>query len=504
MNRLLKIISLPLLLLVLMVSGLNAGNLRTGLITGFTDSKRDDSTSLIRYIIVDSFQLNIVPPSAGLQFYKDGIIFLANSKDERRMSSKHISFGAKEAYYAPVLDSVPGRHSLFSRYSPFSYPCEAMTFSHDYTTIYYTKFPMNGNKEKIFMAKVTLNESNRRSLVTENTPLNICSGNSVYSHPALSSDDNTMVFASDKQGTLGGMDLFVSRKTGEKWSEPENLGKSINTKGNEFYPFLDMDNNLFFSSDGLPGHGGFDIFTCKFNGTGWDNPVNLSGSINSDQDDIAFTINKLDGKTAFFTRRQKSGRMNTQLFRVTLMSGIKADQNILTISYVFNGSSVPDKGLTAIKTESEVKQVKEPVATETGSLKEGKSKNPDMTLALKKQMEKITINKPPTGKRPSRSKVVKIKPAIPTTAAQKDVVIYRIQILTTARPKNEKEIILSGKSYKLFEYVYNGAYRYTVGEFTVLQQAIELQRTCRQSGYPQSFVVAFKNNTRSLDPNLFK
>ncbi len=57
---------------------------------------------------------------------------------------------------------------------------------------------------------------------------------------------------------------------------------------------------------------------------------------------------------------------------------------------------------------------------------------------------------------------------------------------------------------KLYEYFYLGATRYTIGEFSTLKPAVELQRICRESGYPQSFVVVFVNNTRSLDPKLFK
>jgi len=108
-------------------------------------------------------------------------------------------------------------------------------------------------------------------------------------------------------------------KSDGKWAAPENLGSSINTVGNEFFPFLDSENNLYFSSDKLPGYGGYDIFSCKFNGSGWDKPANLSDHINSLNDDIAFTINRNDGKTAFLTRRQKSGKGETQL--VTFLMG---------------------------------------------------------------------------------------------------------------------------------------------------------------------------------------
>ena len=93
---------------------------------------------------------------------------------------------------------------------------------------------------------------------------------------------------------------------------------------------------------------------------------------------------------------------------------------------------------------------------------------------------------------------------MPIPGNQKDIVVYRVQLLPTTIQKNSKEIILNGTSYKLYEYFYLGTNRYAIGEFSKVSLAATLQRICRQSGYPQAFVIAFKNNVRSLDPELFK
>jgi len=66
------------------------------------------------------------------------------------------------------------------------------------------------------------------------------------------------------------------------------------------------------------------------------------------------------------------------------------------------------------------------------------------------------------------------------------------------------DLIIKGKSYKTYAYNHAGAYRYTIGEFSSLAPATELQELCRKSGYPQAFIAAFKNNVRSNDPKLFK
>lgn len=519
MKRPLIIISFFVLAIIFISSASEGEYLRRELLLNSSPVTISDTTNFVRFLKVDTFRLSLIPPSSGIQFYKNNIVFLSRSKDERKMTPNQISFGAVEAYYAQVEDSVTGRHLIFSPVASFSYPCEAMTFSRDYNTVYYTKIPKRGNKTKIFAGKLVPNSTNPTGLVSDEQPLDFCRDDFNYSHPALSVDENLMVYASDRNGPLSGMDLFLSRKIGNNWSEPESLGDSINTPGNEFFPFLDSNNNLFFSSDRLPGFGGFDIFTCKFNGTGWDKPVNLSGSINTVQDEIAFTINNTDGKSAFFTRRQRLGRGEMQLFRVTLKQGAD-NQNLLTISDVFKGKSVSKPELAATAITKEVK---------TDDKEAVKAKNEP--VVVKKDISRVTETAPSVknladkDKIKSEPKVAKTENAVPKTetkvsrpenkpvssnqniqssVGRNDVVVYRVQLLPSESQKKSKEIVLNGTTYKLYEYVYLGAPRYTIGEFGKVTPAAALQKLCRQAGYSQSFVVAFKNNVRSLDPELFK
>jgi hypothetical protein len=438
------------------------------------------------------------------------------------MLSKYISFGNIEAYYAIPGDSILGKHIIFSPFSSFTYPCEAITFGPDFNTMYFTRLSKKDNKEKIFVAKFTSEGKKQPGWLSDMIPMDFCTDNSTYTHPALSADGEILIFASDKESSLGGMDLFITRKEGERWSAPINLGNLINTIGNEFYPFLDPGNNLFFSSDGLPGYGGYDVFTCRFNGEGWDKPMNLSRRINSEYDDIAFTISKVDGKTAFYTKRQNSHKNEMQLFRVTLNKEV-ADNNLITISYIYNGKPQLKTSLTTMnifnrvkpinielaKAESKSEFLKKDIVTQPlkeiilPEIKE-EVKVPDTTVNIVTVPEKKTVIEPEPKVKPPEAIVVTIKPTIATPDDQKDVVIYRVQFISSTKPQSNNQIIVNGKSYNTYEYFYLGAYRYTIGEFRTLAPAIELQNTCRRSVYPQAFVAAFKNNTRSLDLKLFK
>jgi hypothetical protein len=456
-----------------------------------------DTTVSLNLLKIDTFKLTIVPPSSGVQFYKDRIVFLSLSKNEKKMSPNQISFGSTEAYYAAVEDSVVGKHKIFSPLLSFSYPCEAMTFSRDYNTVYFTKIPKRDKREKIFMAKFTSNSKNETELIIENSPVDFCSENANYSHPALSFDGDMMIFASDKAGSFGGMDLYISRKVDEKWSLPQNLGKSINTSGNEFFPFLDSQNNLYFSSDGLPGYGGFDIFTCKFNGTDWDKPVNLTDHINSANDDIAFTINRLDGKIAFFSRRSQSGNSEMQLFRIKLKQDA-VNQNQLTLAEIFNGKPGSKFNLTAsLPAEKEKSAESEAVRPkpENEVVKEEETEIPETLITAKKLPEKKKVNNPEPAVSSSMNKPVpEIKPA---ADEQKDVIIYKVQVLPSTSQIKAGEMVLNGATFKINVYTYLGAVRYTIGEFRTLTPASALQRICKQEGNSGAFVAAFKNGARS-------
>jgi hypothetical protein len=518
MKRISKIVLVFLMLLVLLPHDFYGSRLNPAFIYTGSLKFNQDTTRLVNLLVVDTFNLPVIPPSSGVQFFKDRIVFLSLSKNEKKMTPNQISFGAVEAYTATVLDTVTGRHTIFSSQASFSYPCEALTFTPGYDTVYFTGLHKKAKKEMIFLAKFTTNNKGQTILVSDEKPLSFCSDNYSYSHPSLSKDGNFMVFASDMAGTSGGMDLYISKRVGGEWSQPENMGTLINTAGNEFFPFLDSQNNLFFSSDKLPGFGGYDIFTSKFNGKGWDKPVNLSDRINSAKDEIAFTIDKTDGKTAFFTRRNGKVNNEMKLFLITLKKEITF-QDPVTISSVFNKFPAEPSNLVAAKTEIPFKPAEVKKPTEQEKLPDEKvTVVKPVTVPAKKEEAMIAevpaITTKPAEKAVAPKTISQVNPEVnkpdtkvvskPAIGEQKDIVSYKLQFLPDASQRKSGVVVINGTSYKISEYTYMGAVRYTIGEFSTLQPAVALQRICRQSGYPQSFVVAFKNNSRSLDPNLFK
>lgn len=123
------------------------------------------------------------------------------------------------------------------------------------------------------------------------------------SQPTLSADGNALYFASDRPGGYGGIDLYVTYKEPKTgvWGVPKNLGPKINTSGNEKTPFIHSDSEtLYFSSDGLYGFGGMDIFYVRKNEKGeWAEPENIGYPINTEADDVGFLVST-DSKTGYF------------------------------------------------------------------------------------------------------------------------------------------------------------------------------------------------------------
>lgn len=117
-------------------------------------------------------------------------------------------------------------------------------------------------------------------------------------HPSLSANGTVLYFVSDAPGGFGGTDIYRARYENGSWSAPENLGKTINTPGNEMFPYFHEDGTLYFSSDAHNNMGGLDVFMTSEVANKWLEPENLNYPLNSSKDDFAYVLNK-DNQTGY-------------------------------------------------------------------------------------------------------------------------------------------------------------------------------------------------------------
>ena len=192
-------------------------------------------------------------------------------------------------------------------------------------------------------------------------PLSFSPDSFTCGHPTLSKDGQIMYFASDMPGGYGGKDIWyvTYTKRSKTWGDPINLGPTINTAGDDMYPFLADDGTLYFSSNGHIGLGGVDIYYSKGENTDWSEPVNMKSPINSGGDDFAMTLAK-DKESGYFSSNREGGRGQDDIYRfymtplVFTLSGVVRDsktKEILPNTFITITNST-DTGKIVVKTDA--------------------------------------------------------------------------------------------------------------------------------------------------------
>ena len=473
---------------------------------------QDDSTRVEELLVKDTVDLKIHGPSNDVTFYMNGMVFLSNTKYHQKMIPDHITFGVVKAFFVPLeYVALESSRPLFVN-DDFPYSPAGMSFTRDYKTVYFTKsVELQGrrNVEKIFEMSIINGEgSNHNQMSFTGDP-------SRYLHPAISLDDSYMIFSSDRTPSSGGLDLFISRKTPSGWSSPANMGENINTSGHEWYPYLDHKNNLYFSSSGHMGFGGYDVYVCYFNGSDWDEPQNMTDYINTPEDELGFTIHP-NNKMAMFSKVEDT-ESEGDIFKMSLNdkavllsdNGEPQNQDIslLLQELVESGFSsgtyaaatdIADDVGPGIKTQpllaeeivkkEETERVQEPVQREPEPVKEV---TVEQTEAKPEPVIEVAVTEP-------------VVEAEPESEPDPNRVVFRVQILSRSKANSNPSVTIAGTRYQTFEYFYKGAYRVTVGEFETVQEASTFRTKCKSSGFDQAFVAAFRGSERETDPSVFR
>jgi outer membrane protein OmpA-like peptidoglycan-associated protein len=234
-----------------------------------------------------------------------------------------------------TVDAKSNKVSKFQRKSNSKFNEGPLCFTPDGKRVFFTRNSKKKNaatqKRELMLFTAEVSSKGKWSNIT---PCNI--NNKAYSvgHPAVSKDGDYIVFASEAPGGQGGTDLYVaSLDANGTVGEPINLGPKVNTTGNEFFPWFSPEGQLFFSSNGLKGLGGYDLFVTELkNGKDVFNPMNLDAPINSLSDDIAIVYHE-DMKGYMSSNREKNNdniysftQLRPIVFKV-IMTGTVTDLN---------------------------------------------------------------------------------------------------------------------------------------------------------------------------------
>ncbi len=267
---------------------------------------RDYSLEEISVLLEDRREFAIYPVSENTEHSEfspfvlgDKVIFLS---DRPEGNSSRTTYGWTEQKYLDIYEAkaFAGRFSEVSAVSALNTPYHEgpVTLTKDQKRIYLTTNTQNDRNKLIRDgANTTHLQISAANLITVegkttwSTPIPLSFNSPNYScmHPTLSADGKYLYFASDMPGGQGGLDIWVCENLLLSWSKPRNLGPEINTATDEAFPFIAADGSLYFSSNGLLGLGGLDIFKAspKSNkATYFNKPTNMGAPINDVNDDF--------------------------------------------------------------------------------------------------------------------------------------------------------------------------------------------------------------------------
>ena len=289
-----------------------------------------------RHIIEDA-GVNSIYSDYGSTIYQNNIVFTSArdtggiSQRKHKWTNEHFT-----NLYSAQLDqnNTASKPIKFDRKINSKFNESTAVFTKDGKTIYFTRNNyINGKKGKNANNTVLLKIYRASKINNDWTniielPFNSNEFNTA--HPALSPDEKKLYFASDRPGTLGQSDIFtVDIYDDGNFSQPQNLGKTINTEGRETFPFISAENELYFASDGHPGLGGLDVFVATpSKNEDWNEVSNIGSDINSPQDDFAYYLNSTT-RRGFFTSNKEGGKGSDDIYKFLELKKISCE-HILT------------------------------------------------------------------------------------------------------------------------------------------------------------------------------
>lgn len=202
----------------------------------------------------------------------------------------------------------------------------ALSFTSDGKTMYFTRAPQKADTK----ANVEVMFSSRAGGEwTEPKALTVFKDSTIsVAHPAVSADGQTLYFVSDAPGGQGGKDIWKGKLEGAELKFIENLGPAINTPGDELFPVMRGDTALYFSSNGLPGLGGLDLFRAVMKDSVWV-VTNMGVPLNSNYDDFGMVF---EGKreAGYFSSNRGERRGHDAVYRFELPAMEIIVQGIIT------------------------------------------------------------------------------------------------------------------------------------------------------------------------------
>lgn len=268
-------------------------------------------TQLAEYV-VELQKLSVINTTFsdfGPTYYGEKLVYASAAKEGEGVRLHQWNEQPYLDLYVADLDEngMPQNSSPLDGKINTSFHESSAVFTKDGQTVYFTRNNFTDGKKgkdkqktiRLKLYKATKSGDNFWTNVVDLEELNDDEWS--VAHPTLSLDEKYLYFSSDRPAVKGEKsgkemsDLWMVEILGDnQFSEPKNLGPRINTENRESFPFISQENNLYFSSDGRGGSGGYDVFMVPLGADGMPSETikNLGEPINSPQDDFGFIVNE--------------------------------------------------------------------------------------------------------------------------------------------------------------------------------------------------------------------
>lgn len=436
---------------------------------------------------IDALGINSTNTELAPRYYKDGIIFLSDMDDRKNRMITRYYLKAENGRLSekPVRFST-GIKAQFNEGIMTFYDNESkVIFSQNYLPEKSDTKTITSVPFKLFMADCdSLGWHNEALLPFQK-------GEYSYAQPSISSDGKTLFFASDMPGGFGGNDIYSVSYIEGKWGTPRNLGSSVNTEGDEIFPFF-RDNILFFSSNGRGGLGEHDIF--RINPEDSASLKNLGAPLNSPFDDFGF-ITDQSGRNGYFSSNRNNEISGDDIYsfkQVKKSIRVKIVDERINAPVSFTNIVFSDSTLVEYTATTDSAGFIEVIVPMKDSVEINlrRENSESVNLVLNTVDELLQTVKISTDDKQSE---------LAGNLKDTSEILYRVQIMASRRPATAKEINSKYKgNMKVAESFEDNWYKYIIGEYPTYAEAKKVAEISKVS---DSFIVIYSGSNRIRPAN---
>lgn len=284
-------------------------------------------------------------------FYQNGLVYVS-SRQHSGPKDKKIAESFFELFFVELDE-----RGNFLRAEPFSVNINSqkhegpVSFNRTGDVLYFTRNNMEngaGKGNEAGVSHLKIYEARKGVYDWSNpVPLPFSSDDYTVAHPSLSADGQSLYFTSDMPGGRGGMDLYVAHRTPDGWGTPQNLGKRVNTTGNDLFPFVHRSGHLVFASNGHGGAGGLDLFYWN-TADSTAAPVRLPAPFNSPADDLSLILDD-SGRYGYFASSRAGGLGQDDLYAFSSPTDIFGTPEVAPVSLALTLTGAADRPLADVE-----------------------------------------------------------------------------------------------------------------------------------------------------------